>query len=95
MLTPEEVRQLDPGVEYDIIGAAYFPGEIAILPRTRLWRGSPAICKKTAWFSWNCEVTGWRPEGENLTAVITSQGVINADKVVLATGFGPGRPREG
>jgi sarcosine oxidase, subunit beta len=32
----------------------------------------------------NCEVTGFRREGERITAVETSRGVVNCDRVVMA-----------
>jgi D-amino-acid dehydrogenase len=95
MLTPDEVRQLDPGVAYDIIGAAYFPKDCHLAPHTFVTRLTRHLQENGAVFKWNCEVTGWRPEGENVTAVITSQGVFNADKIVLATGSWAGQTGRG
>lgn len=95
MLTPDEVRQLDPGVAYDIMGAAYFPKDCHLAPHTFVARLTRHLQENGAVFKWNCEVTGWRPEGENVTAVITSQGVFNADKIVLATGSWVGQTARG
>ncbi|HQV69881.1 MAG TPA: FAD-dependent oxidoreductase [Thermoflexales bacterium] len=94
MLTPDEVRQLDPGVAYDIIGAAYFPKDCHLAPHTFVTRLTRHLQENGAEFRWNCAATGWRDEAGNVS-VVTNQGTLSADKIVLATGSWVGQTARG
>lgn len=95
MLNPDEVRRLDPGIAYDIIGAAYFPKDCHLAPHTFVARLTRHLQENGVVFKWNCQTTGWRVENGAVAAAITNQGEFSADKYLIATGSWAGETARG
>jgi hydrogen cyanide synthase HcnC len=84
--TPERVRERDPLITRDLRGAVYFPGDNQVNPMLlaeALKRGAVA---KGARFVGEARVTGFRRDGDRVTAVETTRGEFACGAVVNAAG---------
>jgi D-amino-acid dehydrogenase len=86
LLTPEEMRRLDPPLEMDAAGAVYFPQDCHLSPNRFLAGLTDDLTAAGALFRWNAEVTGWTLSGGRIAAVRTTQGDLSADEYVIAGG---------
>lgn len=85
-LTREEVQALEPNVEVDVRGAVLFKDDCHFHPGKLMFALKNYLLKKKVQFELNTNVTGFEKTGNKVTALITNQGKIKCDQVVLATG---------
>lgn len=84
--TPEQVRERDPLVTTDLLGAICFPGDNQVNPMLLaegLKRGATA---RGARFVADARVTGFEMRDGRVTAVVTTRGTIPCGAVVNAAG---------
>ena len=70
----------------DCLGSVYFPEDAHLSPNRFMAQLADHLKKRGTHFQWNTEVTGWRREGDRVTAVSTSRSEFTGDEFVLAGG---------
>jgi len=84
VLTAEEVREMEPKIKMNIIGATYFPKDAHLHPGSLMNQLKVLLREKGVEFKFNTKIEGVGDEGQD---VITSDGQkISASKVVLCPG---------
>jgi len=86
VLSAEEVRRRDPGIDYAIAGAVMFTKDAHLDPRELVKLLTSEIQRLGGRIVWNAEVTGWRKEGTRLKAAVTTAGEFVGETFVLAAG---------
>ena len=86
VLDAQQMAALEPGVNMDIAGAIYFPGDCHLSPGRFMQSMEASLAQRGVGFLWETEVTGFVREGSRLAAAKTSRGEIAADEIVLAGG---------
>lgn len=86
ILTPDDLRRVEPHLELKARGAVLFPGDAHLDPAALYSFLRAYLEKKGVKFQKNCEVQGLEKSGSKVSAVITSQGKIDAEKIVLCGG---------
>jgi sarcosine oxidase, subunit beta len=88
-LTPAEVKKLvpiinvSPDLRYPIMGATFQPRAGIAKHDYVAWAFARAAHRLGVQFIQDCEVTGFRRDGDRVIAVHTSQGTIEAGRVAL------------
>jgi D-amino-acid dehydrogenase len=82
-LDPGPARDLVPGLKTGLAGAIHYPADAHLDPRAFV---EGMARRSGARFREGVEILGARGEGRRLRALVTSQGEIEADEFVLATG---------
>jgi sarcosine oxidase subunit beta len=88
-LTPAEVKKLvpiinvSPDLRYPIMGATFQPRAGIAKHDYVAWAYARAAHRLGVQFIQDCEVTGFRRDGDRVTAVETSRGTIEAGRVAL------------
>lgn len=86
VLSPSEVRALDPSLEMKVAGGVYFPQDCHLDP-SRLMAGLAAkIAGAGVEIRYNAPVTGWQSRGNRIDGVNTPAGAFSADEYVVAGG---------
>lgn len=86
VLRPEDLRKIEPNLEVKARGAVLFPGDAHLDPG-KLYGFLKAYLKdQGVKFLTNTQVTGFEKKGSQVNAVITNQGKIEAEKVILCGG---------
>jgi D-amino-acid dehydrogenase len=86
ILTPDDLHRVEPHLELKARGAVLFPGDAHLDPAALYSFLRAYLEKKGVKFQTNCEVQGFEKSGSKVSAVITTQGKIDADKIVLCGG---------
>ncbi len=86
VLTPAQLADLEPGIDFNVAGAVHFPKDAHFTPERLMAALQQLAAAHGAQFRWQTEVTGWRTAGGRITAVRTAAGDIEADQFVLAGG---------
>lgn len=90
VLTPEDVRRLDPGVTLDIVGAVYFPLDCHLSPDRFVYGMAQRLEADGVQFHYDAHVTGWRRVDGRVDGVVVTdaQGAraLQADEYVIAGG---------
>jgi D-amino-acid dehydrogenase len=86
VLTAEETRRLDPGVDMDVLGSVYFPEDAHLSPDRFMAQLTELLIKTGVELRWESEVTGWRRQGDRILAARTTNGDVAGDEFVLAGG---------
>ncbi len=93
MLDSTDIADLEPNLEIEPgTRAAYSPNDGAVDPVLITHRLLEAAVKLGATVNYPCELLNIATTGGRLTAVDTSKGTIQADRLVLATGAAPELP---
>lgn len=86
VLDPAGAAALDPGVRMSIAGAIHYPKDCHLSP-DRLMAALMKDCLSMGVeFLPDCEVTGWKKDGDQIRSVLTSRGEFEAGQFVLAGG---------
>ena len=85
-LKRDEVQALEPDVELDIAGAVLFKDDCHFNPGKMMLALHQYLQNKGVQFQLNTTVTGFEKNNNNITAIITDKGKIDADQIVLAPG---------
>ena len=87
VLTPDAAAQVDPGVKMAIAGAVYYPLDCHLDPQKFLAALTGALEKNGATLRYGADVSGWRTDSGQLTAVCLRGGEeIPGDEFVIAGG---------
>ncbi|MEX2602393.1 MAG: FAD-dependent oxidoreductase [Balneolaceae bacterium] len=74
VLTPAEVRQMEPDLDLEIIGATYFPGDAHLHPGSLMNRLKSLLLSRGVAIRFETEVAGFQVEAGRVTAVSDSSG---------------------
>lgn len=87
VVTPARIAELDPQVRYDVLGGAYFPNDCHMSP-DRLMAALQTRLEQLPHvrFKWQTNVTGLRTSGRGVKAVVTQDGEMACDQVILCGG---------
>ena len=86
ILTPEDIRSFEPNLEVKARGAVRFPGDAHLDPGKLYGFLKSYLLEKGVNFLPNTQVTGFEKSGNKVNAVLTEQGKIEAEKVILCGG---------
>jgi len=86
VMTPEQVRALDPQVTMAVAGGVYFPKDCHLSPNRFVAGLTRQLEASGATFHWQTAVTGWQVANGAITAVQTTAGRLEADEYVVAGG---------
>ena len=86
VLTPQQTAKLEPNIQMDIVGAAYFPLDCHLSPQ-RFMAGLTRLLERGGVnFSWSTPVSGLRVSGRRIETLQTDRGEFTADEYVIAGG---------
>lgn len=85
-LNREEVQALEPNVETDVAGAVLFKDDAHFHPGKMMFALKNYLLEKKVHFELNTTVTGFEKSGNKVTAILTDQGKLECNQIVLATG---------
>jgi D-amino-acid dehydrogenase len=86
VLTPNDIKRLEPNLEVNAKGAVLFPGDAHLSPSVLYHFLKDYLLKKGVDFKHRVEVEGFEKIGCKVQAVITSEGKIFCEKVILCGG---------
>ncbi|HEX7861417.1 MAG TPA: FAD-dependent oxidoreductase [Verrucomicrobiae bacterium] len=86
VLNARDLAKLEPGARADVVGAIYFPKDCHLTPQRFMARMKQAAEQAGVKFQWGTNVRGFRRVGNEVRAVTTSSGEIQADEFVLCAG---------
>jgi D-amino-acid dehydrogenase len=86
ILTPEDLRKVEPNLELKARGAVHFTGDAHLDPGALYGFLKKHLAEKGVKFLSNTTVTGFEKSGTKVTAIITDQGKLDSDKVILCSG---------
>jgi D-amino-acid dehydrogenase len=86
VISAEEVQKLEPDVKVSARGGVYFPGDAHITPQSLVIQLVEFLKNKSITFYSNTTVTDFTLEEGRIRSVHTSNGDLEFDEVVLATG---------
>ena len=85
-LSKDEVKQLEPNVDYNIKGAVYFDSDAHMTPSNFMPQMLQYLKSNGVDFITNEEVRSFEVTNNKITSVITNTQSIKADEFVIATG---------
>lgn len=86
VLTKEDVQQLEPEAEMDVLGGVFFPGDAHLNPAKLNTFLVQDLKRKGVKFVTNAEVLDFAFSGRAVKAVVTDKGDYSGDYVVIAAG---------
>jgi D-amino-acid dehydrogenase len=86
IVSAARAAELDPDIDMDITGAAFYPLDCHLDPRLLMRKLTELASGAGVTVRWSTQVDGWRTDGERVTAAVTAQGDLAADEFVLAAG---------
>lgn len=86
ILTPEDIKKVEPNLELKARGAVLFPGDAHLDPGALYSFLKKYLEEKGVKFLYNTQVLGFEKNGSKVEAVLTDQGRIAAEKVMLCGG---------
>jgi D-amino-acid dehydrogenase len=85
-LTKEEVKQLEPNIDFNIKGAVYFDSDAHMTPTNFMPQLIELLKQKSVQFCTNEAITDLQFEKGNIVSVQTSKQLLKADEYVLSAG---------
>lgn len=86
ILSPKDIGNFEPNLEVKARGAVLFPGDAHLDPGKLYGFLKDYLVKKGVIFITNSEVKSFEKSGNKVSAIITSEGKIEAEKVILCGG---------
>ncbi len=86
ILTPQDIRNVEPNLELKARGAVLFPGDTHLDPGALYGFLKKYLEEKGVKFLSKTQVLGFEKSGSKIEAVLTDQGKIEAEKIVLCGG---------
>lgn len=74
ILSPDEVRKMEPGLDIQIVGATFYPKDAHMHPGSLMDKLKSILVKRGVRFSYNSDVTNITTNGKNVEMVTTSEG---------------------
>ncbi len=91
VLDKSAVKELVPQATPQVVGGVLYPEDGQVSPGAFVKSMAQSIARRGAEFRLQTEVLGFETEGDRITGVITTQGSVACEQVVLATGAWSGR----
>ncbi len=91
VLDKRAVRDLVPQATPQVVGGVLYPEDGQVSPGAFVKSMAQSIAKRGAEFRLQTEVLGFETEGNRITGLVTTQGSVACEQVVLATGAWSGR----
>lgn len=86
ILTPADIQKVEPNLEVRARGAVLFPGDAHLNPGALYGFLKKYLEEKGVRFLYNTQVLGFEKTGSKVEAILTDQGKIEAEKVLLCGG---------
>lgn len=86
ILTPQDIRKVEPNLELKARGAVLFPGDAHLDPGALYGFLKKYLEEKGVKFLSKTQVLGFEKSGSKVDSVLTDQGKIEAEKVLLCGG---------
>lgn len=87
ILNPEELRELEPEMDLDVLGGAYFPGDAHLYPNRLIADMIKRLKKEGVTFLGNTEVKDFKLANGQITALVDQSGRdIPVNEVLLSSG---------
>ncbi|MBB6327029.1 D-amino-acid dehydrogenase [Algoriphagus iocasae] len=86
ILSPEDIKKIEPNLEVKARGAVMFPGDAHLDPGKLYGFLKSYLEEKGVKFLSNTEVHGFEKVGNSVNAVLTDKGKIETEKVILCGG---------
>lgn len=86
ILSPADIRNIEPNLEVKARGAVLFPGDAHLDPGALYSFLKKYLEEKGVKFLYNTQVLGFEKTGAKVEAILTDQGKIEAEKVLLCGG---------
>ena len=86
ILSPEDIKKIEPNLEVKARGAVMFPGDAHLDPGKLYGFLKSYLEEKGVKFLSNTEVHGFEKVGNSVKAVLTDKGKIETEKVILCGG---------
>ncbi|MEN2281776.1 FAD-dependent oxidoreductase [Algoriphagus sp. SE2] len=86
ILSPKDIGNIEPNLEVKARGAVLFPGDAHLDPGKLYGFLKDYLVKKGVTFFTNTEVKSFEKSGNKVNAIITNDGKIEAEKVILCGG---------
>lgn len=91
-LTPEKLKQVEPGIQMDVWGAVHYPGDAHITPHVFMRQMVNHLTQEGVEFHSGKEITGIHDHGHTGAEVSTAGGdIIQAQHIVVAAGSWSGK----
>jgi D-amino-acid dehydrogenase len=86
ILSPADIRNIEPNLEVKARGAVLFPGDAHLDPGALYSFLKKYLEEKGVKFLYNTQVLGFEKTGAKVEAILTDQGKIESEKVLLCGG---------
>ncbi|ABZ75442.1 FAD dependent oxidoreductase [Shewanella halifaxensis HAW-EB4] len=88
MLTAQALKELEPNIKLDVMGAGFYPEDAHIAPYEFIVAMKNYLAAQGVEFREHCEITGFTTDTSKseICAATTAIGEINADEFILANG---------
>ncbi|ABV86140.1 NAD(P)/FAD-dependent oxidoreductase [Shewanella pealeana] len=88
MLTPQTLRELEPNIKLDVMGASFYPEDAHIAPYEFIMAMKNYLAAQGVEFRERTEITGFTTDTvtQKISGATTANAEINADEFVLANG---------
>lgn len=91
-LTPEKLKQVEPGIQMDVRGAVHYPGDAHVTPHVLMRQMVNHLKQEGVEFLSGKEITGVHDHGQTGAEVSTADGdILQAQKIIVATGSWSGK----
>ena len=91
-LTPEKLKQVEPGIQMDVRGAIHYPGDAHVTPHVLMRQMVNHLKQEGVEFLSGKEITGVHDHGQTGAEVSTADGdILQAQKIIVATGSWSGK----
>ena len=91
-LTPEKLKQVEPGIQMDVRGAVHYPGDAHVTPHVFMRQMVNQLKQEGVVFLPGKEISGIHDHGSTGAEASTADGdILRAQKIVVATGSWSGK----
>lgn len=81
------LQQLDPAMDFDVLGGLYFPGDAHLHPNVLMQQMQKILQNKGVLFLENTTVIDFKMQGSSISAIITQDAqTIPVDQIVISSG---------
>lgn len=85
VLSANEVQKLEPGIQMQVAGGVYYPGDAHLNPKAFMQSLEHSLRQRGVRFV-NSTLVGWQQQSDRLVAAKLAEGELQADQFVLCAG---------
>ncbi len=86
VMNPQELAELDPGIEMDVVGGVHFPLDCHLSPNLLMSSLEEKLQRRGVEFVWETECGGFRTQQNEIQCITSSTGEISGDEYVICGG---------